>query len=145
MPLQISQNSSSGILPKNPAGSSLTLYIESDLLIAGQGLANANVQPGTCKIWGTDQSTRGQNFQIAGRGALQSAIYAPNADIAVNGNGDMMGSIIARNITFTGNAAFHFDEALAETGSDAPFGVGKWRELTDPTERAPYLSLFTGW
>ena len=128
-----------------PVGSSLTLYLESDLLIAGAGLTNANVQPGTCKIWGCDRSNSGQSFQLAGNGMLKSAIYAPNADIQINGNGDMTGSIVGRNISFTGNAAFHFDEALANTGSAASFAVGKWRELISETDRSRYMDLFSGW
>jgi hypothetical protein len=128
-----------------PAGSRLTIYLESDLLIAGQGLANDNVQAGTCTIWGANQTQGGQRLHIAGRGALRSAIYAPNADVQVNGNGDVMGSIVARNILFNGNAAFHFDESLAETGGNTPFGIGQWRELTTADEQSPYLSLFNGW
>ena len=128
-----------------PAGSSLTLYSESDLLIAGSGLGNANVQAGTCTIWGCDRSTLGQSFQLAGNGTLKSAIYAPNADIQVNGNGDIMGSIVGRNISFTGNAAFHFDEALANAGGAGSFAVGKWRELTSEADRSRYLDLFSGW
>lgn len=128
-----------------PNGSSLTLYVEGDVLIAGQGLANANVQAANCKIWGTNQTASGQSFHVAGNGALRSAIYAPNADLEVNGNGDMMGSIVARDITFTGNAAFHFDESLADAGTGTPFGISRWRELTSATERSTYLPLFTGW
>lgn len=128
-----------------PNGSSLTLYIEADLLIAGQGLANANVQAGSCKIWGTNQSASAQKFHVAGKGSLRSALYAPNANLEVNGNGDMMGSIVARDITFTGNAAFHYDEALADTGTNTPFGIGHWRELTSASDRSTYLPLFSGW
>lgn len=128
-----------------PEGSRLTLYLESNLLIAGQGLANDNIQAGSCTIWGCNQTAAGQRLHIAGRGSLRSAIYAPNADVQVNGNGDMMGSLVARNILFTGNAAFHFDEALAELGGNTPFGIGQWRELTSSADRSPYLSLFNGW
>src|SRR4029079_7662894 len=84
-----------------PVGSRLTIYLESDLLIAGQGLANDNIQAGTCTIWGANQTPGGQRLHIAGRGELRSAIYAPNGDVQVNGNGDVMGSIMARNILFT--------------------------------------------
>jgi hypothetical protein len=128
-----------------PAGSSLTLYLDSNLLISGRGLANANVQPGTCRIWGTDQSVLGQSLRLTGNGALKAAIYAPNGEIQLNGNGDMMGSIVGRDVTFTGNAAFHFDESLAVSDPSAPFGVGRWRELISEGERNRYLGLFSGW
>jgi hypothetical protein len=56
-----------------------------------------------------------------------------------------MGSVVGRDVTFTGNAAFHFDESLAESDTDAPFGVGKWKELVSASERSRYLELFSGW
>ncbi|MBL9189746.1 MAG: hypothetical protein JNK23_19855 [Opitutaceae bacterium] len=128
-----------------PAGSRFTLYVEGGLLIAGRGLANANAQPIACQIWGTNTSNAGQSLHLAGNGALKAVIYAPNGDVQVNGNGDMMGSIVARNIRFTGNAAFHYDESLAYGQGNEPFSIAKWRELGTSDEQAPYLTLFQGW
>jgi hypothetical protein len=128
-----------------PAGSTFTLYVEGGVLIAGRGLANANVQPLTCQIWGTNTTTAGQTLQIAGNGALRAVIYAPHGDVRINGNGDVMGSIVARSIRFMGNAAFHYDEALANGQGTEPFAIAKWRELGTSAEQAPYLTLFQGW
>jgi hypothetical protein len=128
-----------------PAGSTFALYVEGGVLIAGRGLANANVQPLTCQIWGTNTSAAGQTLHIAGNGALRSVIYAPHGDVNINGNGDVMGSIVARSIRLTGNAAFHYDEALANGLGAEPFGIAKWRELSTSAEQAPYLTLFQGW
>lgn len=125
--------------------SSLTLYVEGDVAIGGNGLANPNARPATCQIYGTNTSVAGQSFQIAGNGALKAALYAPNADVKINGNGDVMGSIVARNITLTGNAAFHYDEALGELDTDMPFGVERWRELTTESARAAHSGKFAGW
>jgi hypothetical protein len=72
-------------------------------------------------------------------------VYAPNGDVTINGNGDVMGSIIARKIKLTGNAAFHYDESLAERDSNAPFSISKWRELTSAADRAAYAPRFEGW
>ncbi len=128
-----------------PAGSTLTVYVEGDVLVAGKGIANQNVRPVTCQIFGTNNSPGGQSLQVAGNGALRSAIYAPNANVKINGNGDVMGSVVARNITLTGNAAFHYDESLAASASDTPFGVQSWRELTTDAARQSYASKFAGW
>ncbi|MBL9201987.1 MAG: hypothetical protein JNL39_15860 [Opitutaceae bacterium] len=127
------------------AGSSLALYVEGGVLIAGNGLVNANVQPISCQIWGTSRTAGGQSLQIAGNGALRCVIYAPNGDVFMNGNGDMLGSIVARTIRFTGNAAFHYDESLARGSGTEPFAIAKWRELSSGAEQAPYLNLFQGW
>lgn len=128
-----------------PVGSSLTIYTEGNIRIAGNGVANANTQPATFQLWGTTTSLGGQDFQIAGNGALKSIVYAPNASVKINGNGDVMGSVVANTITLTGNAAFHYDEALAQSDRNTPFGIVKWRELNTASERAVYNSLFTGW
>lgn len=126
-----------------PEGSSLTLYVEADIKIAGNGLANGNSRPGSCKIFGT--STTSQNVHIAGNGALKAAVYAPNGDIQVNGNGDIMGALVGRQVSFTGNAYFHYDESLAHDGENTPFKVTRWRELTDPADRAAWHAVFAGW
>lgn len=128
-----------------PADSSLKVYAEGDVKIAGRGLGNSNAQPVTCQIWGTNKGTLGQSIEIAGLGSLSAVVYAPNGDVKINGNGAVMGSIIARNITLVGNAAFHYDEALANYGNGAPYGVAKWRELTTEADRARYSAVFEGW
>ncbi|HEX2852096.1 MAG TPA: hypothetical protein VHO24_02575 [Opitutaceae bacterium] len=128
-----------------PAGSTLALYTESDVRIAGRGVTNGNIQASSFTIWGTNTSPTGQNFDVVGNGTLRGVIYAPNAAVSIHGNGDVMGSVVARDITLTGNAAFHYDEALAETGATAPFGISKWRELTSAADRAAYDPLFSGW
>ena len=128
-----------------PAGSSLTIYAEGNIKIAGNGLRNSNIQPVSMQLWGTNTSLSGQTIDIVGNGALRAITYAPNADITIRGNGDIMGSAVGRNITLMGNAAFHYDEALADYGTTTPFGIAKWRELSNPDDRARYEGLFSGW
>lgn len=128
-----------------PAGSSLAIYTEGNIRIAGNGVANANIPPATFQIWGTNTSLGGQDLQIAGNGALVGVVYAPNAAVKINGNGDVMGSVVAQTITLTGNAAFHYDEALAQSDRNTPFGIVKWRELTSAADRSLYGPLFEGW
>lgn len=127
------------------ANSSLTLYSEGDLLIAGNGLANNNTRPSTCLIYGTNTSTSGQRMQIAGNGTLTAALYAPNADITLNGNGDIFGGAVGRTITLTGNADFHYDESLENLDSGMPFGVDRWREITTGAGRDAQMGKFSDW
>jgi hypothetical protein len=129
-----------------PEGSTFTIYVEGNVKIAGKGgLVNHNVSPSSCRIWGTNQSAAGQAIDIVGNGSLVAAIYAPQADVTIGGNGNVMGSIVADTITVSGNAAFHYDEALAESDGNEPFRIAKWRELNTAAERAPYEALFQGW
>lgn len=121
------------------AGATLSIYTQGDVKIAGNGLLNNNDAPASFQLWGTGTAP-GQNIQIAGNGALKGIVYAPNADIKINGNGDVMGSVVGNNITVVGNAAFHYDESLANWGGNNPFGVTKWRELISAGDRATYAT-----
>ena len=128
-----------------PSGSSLVVWVEGNLKVAGRGLFNGNVQPVTCQIWGTNVTQIGQDIQIAGNGALKCVLYAPFGDVKINGNGEVMGSIVARTIVLVGNAAFHYDESLRDYGNDTPFNLSKWRELTSAADRARYVPIFESW
>ncbi len=123
---------------KLAAGSSLIIYTAADVKITGNGLLNSSSSPATFQLWAT--GTSGQTIELAGNGALKGIVYAPNATVKINGNGDVMGSIVANNITVVGNAAFHYDEALANWGGTNPFGIIKWRELLLAADRAKYTT-----
>lgn len=112
----------------SPPASSLKLYTAGDIKISGNGVTNLNTQPISFQLWGTTQKPAvEQEIQIVGNGTLGGVIYAPDAFVTLNGNGDIMGSVVAADIRLTGNAAFHYDEALAEAEPDAPLGVAGWR------------------
>lgn len=127
-----------------PDGSSLTVYAGGDVLIGGNGVANRNIRPSTLQIYGTC-ATGTQTIHIAGNGALRSVAYAPNADISINGNGDVMGGFVGNTVKLTGNAAFHYDESLENLDAGMPFGIDSWRELTTESARAAQSHKFAGW
>jgi hypothetical protein len=123
-------------------GSKLIIYTAGDINLGGNGVANGGTttatanQPANFQIWGTSTTT--QTIGVAGNGVLSGVIYAPNADVSINGNGDVMGSVVANNITVTGSAAFHYDESLGDFGGGNPYRVAAWKELTLPSDRATY-------
>jgi len=128
-------------------GASLTIYTAGHIKIAGNGVLNggntaasAN-QPINFQLWGTSTSpTTKQSIDIAGNGVLSGVCYAPNGTVKINGNGDVMGSMVANDITVVGNAAFHYDESLGNFGGGNPFRVTRWNELTTAADRAFFAS-----
>ena len=68
-------------------------------------------------------------------------LYAPQGSVKINGNGDVLGSIVANDITCVGNAYFHYDESLANFGGNNPLRISKWKELTSAADRATYASV----
>jgi hypothetical protein len=127
------------------SGATLQIYAPGDIKIAGNGILNGGTTAGTAnkpislQIWGTKTSGV-QDIDIAGNGVMSAVVYAPQGSVKVNGNGDVMGSIVANDITLVGNAAFHYDESLANFGGNNPFRVSIWKELTKASERATYAS-----
>lgn len=121
-------------------GAKLEIYAPGDIRIAGNGIMNGGItaadanQPANLQIWGT-KTTGVQTIDIKGNGVLSAVVYAPQGSVTINGNGDVMGSVVANDITLVGNAAFHYDESLADFGGANPFRVSVWRELTSAAQR----------
>ena len=124
-----------------PEGSSLTLYVAGDVALGGNGLLNANAAPAAFQLWSIAALGNSQSVGIVGNGSLSGVIYAPEAEVTVNGNGEVAGAIVARKLTFTGNAAFHHDLALARLHRHAPFRADGWRTVDTPEARATWLPL----
>lgn len=137
--IEVEGNGGIEILP----GAALKIYTAGDVDIGGNGVMNGTTsaatanQPINFQIWGTSTDTvSDQSIAIAGNGVLSGIIYAPNGDVRINGNGDVLGSVVAEHITLVGNATFHYDESLANFGGGNPFRVTRWNELTTAADRA---------
>lgn len=125
-------------------GSSLEIYTEANLSIAGNGVANANA-PENFQVWGTRATTASpvQTISISGNGQLNAVVYAPNSNVSINGggsSGQVSGAVVANNISLVGGSKFHYDEALSDMTDGNPYGLGAWRELTTATARNAYSS-----
>jgi hypothetical protein len=94
------------------------------------------------QLWGTATSGT-QVIDVTGNGALAGTIYAPQGTVTITGNGGISGSVVANNITLTGNAAFHYDESLADDGNGNPYRVSVWKEITSATDRAAVESVLS--
>ncbi len=126
------------------AGATLKVYTNGNLAMAGNGVANSNVEPATLQIYGT-RTTTGQTITVSGNGQLRAAVYAPFAAVTANGGGatgQIQGSIVAESIDMNGGPDFHYDQALGNLGAGVGVGVSLWKELQTADERALYASKF---
>lgn len=128
------------------ATGNLTIYTDGNISAGGNGMTNENANATSCLIYGTNAGS-GQTISMTGNATTVAAINAPNADFNITGNAEIWGSVVARNVTLDGNAAFRYDEALLDyantTGTGNPWGILKWRELTQVAERAAYTTQFS--
>ncbi len=126
----------------------LEIFTEADVKIAGNGVANSG-RPEAFFLWGTRPQSRAtaQSIDISGNGNLSGVVYAPNADISLKGggnSGNVFGSIVGKNITLTGNSAFHYDESLADLDAGEPLGLNKWDEFVTHVDRQSHSHYFDG-
>ena len=72
------------------------------------------------------------SITYGGTTAFIGVIYAPEADLTLNGGGnnvDIIGSVVSKSLTMNGHYNFHFDEALLSTGPNRGLIATDWMEL----------------
>jgi len=131
--------------PSGTLKPSLEIFTQSNVSIAGNGVANPN-KPDTFFLWGTrpQSDTTRQSITINGNGVLSSVVYAPHADISLHGggnSGDVFGSIIGKTVTVTGNSAFHYDESLGALNTGEPLGLKDWIEYVSYADRQVFARV----
>ena len=129
------------------AGSSLVLYVHGDFEVSGNGYANANYMTESFVIYGTNNDDDDVEFTLNGSAGLSAAVYAPNADLTVNGGGSgpgFSGAAVAKEIHLNGGVVFHYDEGLDSfTGNDPNFKLKSWYELVQREDRINFESWTT--
>ncbi|MHC4645451.1 MAG: DUF7305 domain-containing protein [Planctomycetota bacterium] len=112
------------------AGSSLTLYLDGDLVAANNsGFNNLTSIPTNFTLYGTGGP--GQLLDIKAKSDAFGAIYAPNAAITVMASGDIYGSVVGASFEIKAGGNFYYDEALSKVDTDdegVRFIVERWSE-----------------
>jgi hypothetical protein len=102
----------------------------SSVALAGNQAVDASGRPENLWVYGTDNLT---SITFSGNAQFTGVIYAPHADVSLNGGGnnslDVAGSVIVNSITDNGHFALHYDEYLSSLGSRG-FIPTAWQELS---------------
>lgn len=108
----------------------MTLYMD------GQSLAMSGtsfVDAGNAVNFAYYGTTNNTKVSIGGNSAFVGTVYAPQADVKLNGGGstaiDFSGSIVGRTVSTSGHYLFHYDENLAVGGPKRGYVVNSWQEL----------------
>lgn len=124
--------SGNGAITIDPSAT-LKIYSSGDIDLGGKGVLNISVKPEQLLIFGTASNPGEQEINISGNGFLSASIYAPNAEVALNGGGTdgrVFGAVAAYDARLVGNSHFSYDEALADYSIDSGgFVVDEWAEL----------------
>ena len=111
-------------------GASLKLYVKGPSLDIGGSGVNNTQRSTNCVIYGLPTLT---SVTLPNSGDFNGALYAPDADLRMNGGGNAVvhwcGACVTRTITVSGHQKFHYDEALRGFGPPARRVVKSWTEL----------------
>lgn len=122
----------------------LKLYARGDISISGNGAMTGatddTLDPTRFQILGT--GTGAQQVTIGGNGNLAASLYAPTANVTMNGGGSsgyFAGAVVANNITVNGNGyRVRFPEEMLDMGTAGSFKVAKWLELDRAADRMSF-------
>ena len=113
-------------------GVSAKIYFAGNVDVSGNGILNTKNQPLDLQLYGiqpTDGSTK--HVSLGGNAQITASVYAPNADVTVNGGGSsghVYGSLIGKTVTMTGVTNLHYDEALSSGGFINSYKIVSWFE-----------------
>jgi hypothetical protein len=120
-----------GSIVLNP-GVRAKIYFAGNVKIAGNGVYNANNQPGDLQMYGiTPPTGSGRSFQLGGNAVLSAAVYAPDFDVQINNSGtkgSAFGSFVGKSVKMVGVTDLHYDEALGAGGLVNNYKIVSWFE-----------------
>lgn len=111
------------------------IYFAGNVKVSGNGLVNANNQPGDLQLYGITPANSDivKTVELGGNGQLTAAVYAPDYDVHINNSGTRgtaFGSFVGKTFKMTGVTDLHYDEALGSVGLINNYKIVSWFEDT---------------
>lgn len=109
------------------------VYVEEDVHISGGGIGTAGQLPPNLTLY-----VNGLHVLVSGDADLFAKIVAPNATIQISSQGDLYGAAGGREVVVSGQADFHYDEALnlydtalnpPRSGNPLEVNLLSWRQV----------------
>jgi hypothetical protein len=113
---------------------SMELYVSGDVDLSGNGVTTpSSLRPGKFMVFGTETVAGDQDITLTGTGDLRAAVYAPNANVTLDGNGRFYGAVSAYEVSFVGDTHFSFDTSLEENlvSTAGGYEPSEWIEIAD--------------
>lgn len=111
----------------NSSTGPIKIYADRDIKLGGGGVINEAGIPRNFFLYGTGGA--GQKILVSGTNSFYGIIYAPNADITLDGDFTAFGAIIGKSITVKGNVFVHHDDALSQQPGELRYTVQNWHEV----------------
>ena len=128
----IGASGQSSISVNGTGNAGATIYAGGNVDLSGQNAVNnSNPAAATFLVFDSAPLSANTTVSLTGQAGMISGIYAPNSNVKVSGLGDVAGSIVGNNVTYSGNGSFHYDQQLGSiAAAPTPGGPMSWVELT---------------
>lgn len=77
----------------------------------------------------TDNRSGGPPVEIDSNAEVYALVYAPNASLRLDSNGQLYGAVIADRIRLSSNYRIHYDEDAAHEGEPGRYHALSWRQF----------------
>lgn len=111
-------------------GATFKIYANGSASLNGNGVMNYSGNATNFMFFGMPGCT---SASLTGNGTFTGVLYAPNADLSMNGGGksdeDFAGASVSKTVTMNGHFNFHYDENLGRQPNSGIYQVTSWTEL----------------
>ena len=90
-------------------GAEVVIYLTNSFTAAQDSKLNSMGIPTNLQIY-----SKGTTFEVSQSTEMYASVYAPNADIAINQNDMLYGSLIGKSVTLSQGACIHYDRTLSK-------------------------------
>jgi len=116
------------------------IYVTGDVDLTGGSLVNVGGNPTDCLVFAHGHplppgfQAKTPAVKLNGGPQVALGLYAPYRDVTVGGDLDVFGSVVGGNVKVSGDAYFHYDEALRGVigGTDVYLERLFWRDADSP-------------
>ena len=115
-------------------GVNVKMYVGGSMNVGGNSLANNNGSAASLSIYGINRlDGLSQTFNLGGSATFYGTVYAPGADLVLNGGGnggEFVGSLAGKTASLVGNVQIRYDESLGQSAQKilTSFKIAAWFE-----------------
>ena len=113
-------------------GVHVSFFVEGNFSVSGGGVSNLSGTADSMILYGVTPTASPylRDFKLTGSANFTGVVYAPAFDFVCTGGGDFQGAIVAKTAKVSGNAGYHYDEALGlvDSATTSGYQMALWVE-----------------
>jgi len=118
-------------------GVHVTMYVNGNVEISGNGFTNTTGLSKYLTIYGVPAASGARTFVVSNSGAFIGTVYAPTYDLSVTGASPFIGAGVFKSATLGGSGQMHYDESLSTQGASSQSAASTYKVASLVEDIAP--------